>query len=257
MFTFRKAKIVSNQGTNIYWYLILNSVEAVIKYMEVDAERFCNEYMNLDEKVKARHLTARENFIKIIMDCAVHNSSGKKVYAVNVLADVLDNKTQYMIKTILEGGEIRVNQSGGYSSWESFKNIWNPIILTEIQKESTYFPTDEPAITTKYLFLENSDVVEPSFRYCKELKDIHHSDYESITLLKETDPTYIRGSIINSDNICIKSTLIDEKQLDTFMNLFNSIENKTLYLDITKSIIEKHPLYNEVSKKHKIIYVTY
>lgn len=254
MFIFRKLRITTHEGTTDSWTMILNSVEAVVKYMDIDSTLMTEAYFSLNRNKKFRHYGApRENAIEQLINAKASN--GAIVKPLSIVSDLIRNKSENMLNMVLNGQEVRVNTVGGYSDYESFAKTWNPIVLKEIKKETSYFPSDTDFIKTKYLFLENAECIDYEFRYSTELEKVSYKDCEYITILKEKDPEFVKLSIIHSDNICIKSNLQDSKQLDNFMNLFNNIERKTLYLDVFRDVLENHKLYNEVSKKHNIIHV--
>ena len=255
MFIFRKLRIKDHQGTTDSWTMILNSVEAVVKYMDIDSTLMTEAYFSLSRNKEFRHYGApRENTIGQLIDVKINAGVSFKPFT--IVSDLISSKSENMLNMVLSGQEVRVNAVGGYSDYASFAKIWNPIVLKEIKKETSYFPSDTDFIKTEYLFLENAECIDFCFRYSKELEKVSYKNCEYITILKEKDPEFVKLSIINSDNICIKSNLQDSTQLDNFMNLFNNIERKTLYLDVFRDVLESHELYNEVSKKHNIIHVT-
>lgn len=246
------------------WFMILRSIEDIATYMEMDASLFVQAMFTLEKNSTNIHLSSpRERMLSLSMQHAVNSTpEGKLVWPHQVTMDFVGKKAGSMMKLFLNCGDVQVNEVGGYCGHESFLRTWNnPRVVAEMEKDSTYFPTDDEAIEADLLFLENAERVDVDFQrslvgYKKEYNYNSGHKIKSITMLKEKDPDWVAKSIAKSKAIAIQTQALDDNQTDRMMAMFASdrMPLKKIYLSmINPEAIESHPLWEACNKKHQIM----
>ena len=265
---FKKLKFESVPGKpdgSENWYMILRSLEEVQEYLEMDASLFVNAMFTLHKNMTQSHLSApRERVLSLAMQHAVNSApEGTQVWPHQVTQDFVGKKAAAMMKLFLMQGPIQVNEVGGYCTHEAFLQTWKyPTVIAEIEKDSTYFPTDDEAIEADLLFLENAERVDVDFHRTlvgwNKAYDYNKGDkVKNIVILKEKDPEWVGKCIAKSKAIAIQTQALDDKQTDRMMAMFanEKMPQKKIFLNMPNpEVIKSHPLWEACNTKHNIIF---
>ncbi len=221
------------------------------------------------EKVLTTMIETRATFLK----------EGQKLRPTDVLSDLIDGKTQSMLKLIEAGQEVLVQQHGTYCTYSGYVESWKAVVTDEIEKDTCFYPTDNEAIETDILFIENGERVPVSFeKDIRELLGVKYSEWSTfndshvkrthedintdklvlykLTHLKLRDPKFVTGMISKAKTIALESQFTDAIQMDNMFKLFLSISPKTVIISSSyANTIKEHSLFNECSNIHTIKFI--
>ena len=261
------------------WVMSIDTIEDLLRYADAEAEwsgyaltsydrnavektaDFSNhgEIVSITDALcttSMKDTSPRESsLIRLLAAKVASAKEGEQVYPISVLADYLDRKTAKMAELIDRGWRLMIQKSGGYCDLDGFIEQWDGQILETIQKDGVGFPTDDGALMVETLILENGEVADKQFvAYSTEY--FKSKSIGAITLLKSIDESYIYKCICNSKNIAISTQADDDRQVESFVNLFLAVkEQKNILLRITdegKSKIMSNPLFAKVH--HNVIF---
>lgn len=192
---------------------------------------------------------------------ALTAKEGELVWPHEVLGHVVSGKATAMLKAVSDGnGPLQINQAGGWCHHNIYMKLWNPQIVNEIEKESLGFPTDDPPIVADILILENASRASDNvYNYSKRLSGgVGWPKCKIITELKDKDSGWIAKSIALSKKIIIETQAVDSVQIDQFMKLFTTLEQKEIHINTTnKEAIRNHQLFQVNEKRHIIVFFEY
>lgn len=240
-----------NKVPHSIWYLYIDNVTDLLKYQEYDTKLFVNSMKSLPDSFKKTHIRgSREWALYMQMQC----SRDEHISPIKECIKLVSSKYQGMLE-ILSKGPILVHEKGSYSPL-SFIKIWNCEVIETLEKDSLYFPSDKVFSKTELLFLENDEVVPANFLLkVRKLLD-WTNDYKCLQQLKLQDPKRILKSIENAKSIAIQSAFTDKVQIDTFLELFNKVNRKTIYIEtLYAEDLTSRPLYNKVKELHDIHFI--
>lgn len=260
---FIKIQFNTPAGFTTQWELVLETVEDVNKYhgleTALNGEAFielAHSNINYNDSDRPQYTgkNIRANTLDRWFSHKVNSAKkGEKVYPLFEVANLTDMKYLAMLKNIARG-PIRVNEAGGYSDVKGYLKTWNAVIIETIEKNDFGIPTDDEIIKADTIILENSSAEISDKSFEGQVVAMLPGSIKTIYNLREVDMTYVFKSVSNAKNIVIKSQLMYEEQIDSFMKLFANVEPKNIYLFVpekTEDKIFNHPLY-EQNKKHSI-----
>jgi hypothetical protein len=266
---FKKLKFKSvpgKQDDTEDWYMIIRHLDELQEYLEMDEDLFIRAMLTLNKNATQSHLSApRERMLSLAYQHAINSATeGTLVWPHQVVQDFVNKKTAAMMKLFLMQGPIQVNEAGGYCTHEAFLKTWNyPTVVAEIEKDSTYFPTDDEAIEADLLFLENAERIDVTFHrqlvgYNKAYDYNKGDKVRDIVMLKEKDPEWVGKCIAKSKAIAIQTEALDDNQTDRMMAMFanEKMPQKKIFLSmINPEVIKSHPLWEACNTKHNIIFL--
>lgn len=262
------------------WHLILRTVEEVFEYMELDAELATRAMFALPESIRKSHLEGgRECALNAMLQAKIISlKEGEKVYPHEVLSELIQGKGLAMCKQILNGEEIRVNQHGGWCTYDGFMRTWEEAtVIEEVEKDGCYFPNDLKPMETDVLFIENGervpvqfendvykmvgmdykewDVVNSNKPLKKTLDNTKKIRYK-LTQLKLTDPEYTTQMIIKAKVVAFESQLVDDNQIDKMFQLFSALKDKHIIIRTTdEAKLKGHTMFENCNTRHKIEFI--
>lgn len=265
---FRKISVPANAHNKEViesWYMILRDMSDVMKYMEMDAELYAEAMIALPSQIRKSHLEkGRATVINNALQQAIlAMPENEKIWPHEVVSKIVQSKFRAMCK-LLQHGDIQVNQGGGYCSHDSFLKTWNANVVEEVDKQNSFFPTDDAIVDSAILFLENAERVSIDFE--RNINDLVGYDVNTwkhekkqktkITQLKFRDPKWVMNMISNAKTIAIQTQVINGAQIEEFMYLFSQLKDKTIYISTSaKEEITGHRMYKMCEAQHTIIFV--
>ena len=280
---FRKLRIESTPDSKEpveRWYMIVRTIEDVLAYTKINASLFYDALKALPDSITKSHLDgARERLLHMTFSAQIEIHGKKNIDVLGAMDKLVADKARNMIKHVLNGDYILIQQHGGYCSYKGFMETWNPKITDEVEKENCYFPSDTQVIETDLLFIENGERVPVQFeRDVMGLVGINFNNdtiinserfkrYNSsaptgkivykLALLKLRDPEFTAKMIVKAKSVAVETHLADVAQFDKMMGLFASLSDKTIYIKTDyRDQLTSHALYNTCNDKHKIIFVS-
>lgn len=270
---FRKIRIErvpGKTGPQESWLMIIRTEEELFQYLDMDTTHMAEAMMSLGTNSTYSHLSApRERILSVAFQSAAMTAEmeNKTVFPHEVLAKFCGRKGMAMMGLLQREGPIQVNEAGGYCTYDIFKDIWNLEVLDEVEKDSTYFPTDKDPLVKEVLFLENAERVDVHFY--RKVSDMFPTEFDynkgkfsvgKIELMKERDPRFVTKSIENSRVIAIKSEFEDRVQLTNMMKLFHSFHFNKKHVIIStsdegKARLMAHEDYQVNSYNHEITFI--
>lgn len=243
---FTQNKITQN------WYMILRTVDDVLKYHNINSDELINDYICLPAAIERSH-SANRMVQTITHLCEEYGDS-----PIQKLIEVIDAKGKRMIEMILSGQEILIQKAGGYCDYSGFQKIWSATVIDELEKDSIKFPVDgeKLIIETDLLYLENSKTVSESFeKSINEKFNITGVIYK-LTELKYQELYFISGMIHHAKTIAIQSQFVDKDQIDRFLSIFVNLPKKRIIINsyYTNDLINR-ALYKSCEKIHEIIFI--
>ncbi len=256
---FKKIFIPFNNSCN--WYMILKSYEDVYKYMEIDTELHAHALFSLADSINKSHMDgSRQKVInQMIQTKQFSIGVDEKCSPVDLLDNLLCNKTKAMLKIIDSGRSVLVQKTGSYCDLEGYISIWNAVEKDSIEKDSLYIPNEKEIIESDCVILENSERLAPDFQneISKILND-HFYKLKRVYLkeLKLQDPKYVFEMISKTKCILFESQLTDNFQIDQMFNLFLKLKNKRIVIKTPyKEKLINHSLFNECNLLHTIEFI--
>lgn len=255
MAKFVKIVLKTNHGEETSWRLILENDEDLLKYANLDTELSTHAYLNSSNK-EGHIAGTRANTIARFLEAKTGSlQEGELLIPIVSISEMLNKKYIGMHHMIQKGYSVCVNVSGGWNCLESFLKQWNGEILDMIEKPDFGFPVDVEDIIANTVVLENGS--------CKSSIDvttlvnagIKLGNIRMINNLKEIDLSYVAKAILQSENIILRSQLIDDNQLNMFMQMFSELIGKTVYLFLdleAETKLRSHPLFKSACADNNI-----
>lgn len=244
-----------------YWIMLIDNIVDLIKYNEAETDLMGSALINQPKDRNLRHITGnREKVLDKLIQ--IEHTKDKPKSAIEVTSKLINTKFINMLKGINDGKTLLINRNGGYCYYDSFVNIWNSKgfkVLEEIEKDSTWFPTDYKPISSDVVFLENAESINTSF-YLTILNKfkLKYENVIKLTSLKEQDPKYIFEVIQLTKKVVIETEFVNQDQNDKMFEMFLKLtDSKTFIVKTTpegKKDIMGHKNYSNFIKKHKLIW---
>lgn len=268
MAKFIKLKLndIPDKSEAIQWRLIIDNIADLDNYHSLNAtlnmEAFMTMERNDNGRIALSHTGAaptRHLVIQRLLNLAIDTTPiGEKVYPIIEVAKMSDAKTNGMLKYITTIGAIQVNEAGGYCGLDDFIKTWDAEILETIEKLDYAFPLTNIVLSADTIILENSPKNFSSSIEKRVQKEISDSGViKTIYNLREIDSAYLIKCIGNCRNVIIETQAQSKQQVNLFMQLFQHVASKNIYLYVSKDVenrIKNHADFNINNNTHKIIF---
>lgn len=245
----------------IQWQMVIDNMEDLNKYHHLDATLNAQALIALPKTKAMQHIdNPRMAAIDTMLEIASY--SEEKKYPIIEVARLTDMKYAAMVSFMRTRGALRVAMGGGFCGLQDYLKTWNGEILETIEKDDLGFPVDDKVVKCDTLVLENSFYRDELGEYTR--KEIQKAVGDNVGVigfihgLTAVDISYVFKAIMNAKNVYISSQLLDDQQLDGFMELFTKVPRKNIYLDMYAKTIAKlkaHKLFETNNNIHKIIFV--
>lgn len=249
----------SVNGRKNTWKILIDNQKDLKEYCEHETMAYTNAFLNEADYITHKKMGHPSGHRAGVIETMLNLDALKqeKVYPLMTIGNMVDGKYLSMLGGLERGNKIVVNERGGYCYLQSFLETWDGKIVEEIEKPDCGFPTEEDALKSKYLILENNDGRPYEIvKYCKENKI---EDYACITTLQEKDLGYVLKCIQNADTIMLDSLFEKQNQLEMFMNAFSKLDRKNIlifYFDENYlKNLKEHRLYAECIAKHNVKFI--
>ena len=193
-------------NNDIYWVLVLDNVDDLVRYMDADIENngycYCHLNKEIFEMIKNNpedvfmtvkyrtDMTEREKGIaNMLAQKVLSTPEGVKIHGIIELADRLDKKAMGMAKSIERNGPIIVQSQGGYSDMAGYFQTWGCQILAEKETKGGW-PQEKEPLKVNTLILENATILDTYFLN-KVRERYPEGPLGTIFQLKQTDGQYI------------------------------------------------------------------
>lgn len=257
----RFEKVQSKTG-GIFWYLLLESAEDVLSYMNVDSSLMIQESLSVvSQKSRKGVIIHAHSVIGNIAHSIVDLAEVSAKPLTTLLSEVATKKLTGMLRIIESGDFVCVNSNRGYCDWNSMCKLYEFKRLTVLSASKPFsFPINDSTkpLKVKHLVLENEGPARLDFRFAQfDLQEI--DSVGIITSLKEHDPTYILEAVQNADHIYFETQALDAVQNAQMANLFSRVSSKKrIYIRSSWSgmqTIQALKDFDKLSQQHIIKFI--